>query len=90
MPLVSDYRLWGFAVAMTRERWDSLPGDVQLIMEQLNKEAQFEWFSRYYISLRSIVLSLRKPGLRCATSLRRKGTVEKGDPTTGRWAGGKI
>jgi TRAP-type C4-dicarboxylate transport system substrate-binding protein len=53
----------GFAVAMTRERWDSLPGDVQLIMEQLNKEAQFEWFSRYYISTQEYRALLEETGI---------------------------
>jgi TRAP-type C4-dicarboxylate transport system substrate-binding protein len=39
-----------FAVGMTMEKWNELPVDVQLIMEQLNQEAQWEWMDRYYIS----------------------------------------
>jgi TRAP-type transport system periplasmic protein len=52
-----------FIIAMTKDRWNSLPVDVQLVMNQLNEEAQYQWLNKYYTTSAQFRVLLQKAGM---------------------------
>jgi TRAP-type C4-dicarboxylate transport system substrate-binding protein len=43
---ITNFQTWGFAVVMNKDRWESLPEDVQKVMDDLGVE-QSEWTGKY-------------------------------------------